>query len=158
MEVDKNDYDNDDLTLEIIADQINRLREKQYLLKEKKDAKKPKATNTGNRTKVITVRVSEQEYAEITEDSEMSGLTISNYTRKRVIGYPVHSQMDMKTIKTLRDLIAKTNRMTGMIKHVFLESQEGKDNSDKTASILLETSTLVGRATDAVARIARAEK
>ena len=75
----------------------------------------------------IHIRVTQQEQEEIREKAEVSGLSMSEYIRRRALCHRVSSRIETKMLSELR-------RQGGLLKYVFRESH-GK-YSEKTATAL----------------------
>ena len=75
----------------------------------------------------LDVRVTREERQEIQEQAEASGLSVSEYVRRRMLGRRIDSVMDIKMLSELR-------RQGGLLKEIFNESN-GMYN-DKTAVAL----------------------
>ena len=82
----------------------------------------------------INTRVTNQEREYIREQAEASGLSLSEYVRRRVLGRRVVSRTDKKMLSELR-------RQGGLLKHVFNES--GGMYSEKTATVLENMNMLI---------------
>lgn len=63
----------------------------------------------------LDVRVTREERREIQEQAEASGLSVSEYVRRRTLGRRVDSVMDVKMLSELR-------RQGGVLKKIFNES------------------------------------
>ena len=75
----------------------------------------------------LDVRLTREERQEIQEQAEASGLSVSEYVRRRTLGRRIDSVMDMKMLSELR-------RQGGLLKKIFNESNG--IYSDKTAVAL----------------------
>ena len=75
----------------------------------------------------IDIRVTREERLEIQEQAEASGLSVSEYVRRRTLGRRVDSVMDIKMLSELR-------RQGGLLKKIFNESNGMY--SEKTAVVL----------------------
>ena len=82
----------------------------------------------------INTRVTHEELDDIREQAEASGLSLSEYVRRRVLGRRVVSRTDKKMLSELR-------RQGGLLKHVFNES--GGMYSEKTATALENMNMLI---------------
>lgn len=69
----------------------------------------------GNLETRIEFRVTEEERGKILEQAEASGLSVSEYVRRRVLGRRVDSVTDVRMLSELR-------RQGGLLKKVFNES------------------------------------
>ena len=78
-------------------------------------------------TEHINIRVTPKELRQIQEQAEISGLTISEYSRRRISGHRVVSKIE-------REMIFELRRQGGLIKHIFNESQGMY--SEKTAEAI----------------------
>ena len=81
----------------------------------------------GNLETRIEFRVTKEERGEILEQAEASGLSVSEYVRRRVLGRRVDSVTDVRMLSELR-------RQGGRLKKIFSESSGMY--SDKTAIAL----------------------
>ena len=63
----------------------------------------------------LDVRVTKEERQEIQEQAEASGLSVSEYVRRRTLGRRVSSVMDVRMLSELR-------RQGGLLKKIFNES------------------------------------
>lgn len=63
----------------------------------------------------LDVRVTREERQEIQEQAEASGLSLSEYVRRRTLGRRVDSVMDVRMLSELR-------RQGGLLKKIFNES------------------------------------
>ncbi|MBR0185607.1 MAG: MobB mobilization protein [Synergistaceae bacterium] len=75
----------------------------------------------------LDVRVTKEERQEIQEQAEASGLSVSEYVRRRTLGRRVDSVVEVRMLSELR-------RQGGLLKKVFNESNGVY--SDKTAVAL----------------------
>lgn len=75
----------------------------------------------------LDIRVTREEWQEIHEQAEASGLSVSEYVRRRTLGRKIDSVTDIKMLSELR-------RQGGLLKKIFNESN-GK-YSEKTAIAL----------------------
>lgn len=72
--------------------------------------------SVSKRTKRIYIRLTPSELEEIQEQAQISGLSLSEYVRRRVSGHKVKSRIEVKMLSELR-------RQGGLLKHVFEESR-----------------------------------
>ena len=84
----------------------------------------------------IHIRVTQRERDDIQEQAEASGLSLSEYVRRRVSGRRVVSRIETKMLSELR-------RQGGLLKYVFKESQGMY--SEKTAIALENLNTCIKR-------------
>ena len=75
----------------------------------------------------INTRVTNQEREYVREQAEASGLSLSEYVRRRILGRRVVSRIEVKMLSELR-------RQGGLLKYIFNES--GGMYSEKTAVAL----------------------
>ena len=68
------------------------------------------------KTRKITIRLSESEYAQISDEISVCGLTVSSYARKRLLGIRVASRADLAVLSELR-------RLGGLLKHIHNETR-----------------------------------
>jgi hypothetical protein len=66
-------------------------------------------------TRRVTFRLSESEYAHVSESLPVCGLTLSAFARKSVLGQRVASHADLAVLAELR-------RLGGLLKHVHNET------------------------------------
>jgi hypothetical protein len=83
------------------------------------------------RTRKITFRLSEPEYARVKGELEICGLTASALTRRRLLGQSVASRADLAVLGELR-------RLGGLFKHSF--SETGGIYSELTARAISDIS------------------
>jgi hypothetical protein len=69
-----------------------------------------------HRNRKVTFRLSESEYAQISEDVTICGLTISSLARNRLLGIRVASHADLAVLSELR-------RLGGLLKHIHNETR-----------------------------------
>ena len=81
----------------------------------------------GNLETRIEFRVMKEEREKIREQAEASGLSVSEYVRRRALGYRVSSVTDVRMLSELR-------RQGGLLKKIFAESNGMY--SEKTAVAL----------------------
>ena len=84
--------------------------------------------------KNIHIRVTEEEQSAIRENAEVSGLSMSEYIRRRALSRRVPSRIETKMLSELR-------RQGGLLKYVFKESQGMY--SEKTAIALENLNTFI---------------
>ena len=77
---------------------------------ENKQSKKDKLTRR------ITFRLSASEYAQISDDIGICGLTVSSLARKRLLGVRAASRADLAVLSELR-------RLGGLLKHIHNETR-----------------------------------
>ncbi len=82
----------------------------------------------------IHIRVTQEEQTEIREKAEVSGLSMSEYIRRRALSRRVPSRIETKMLSELR-------RQGGLLKYVFKESQGMY--SEKTATALENLNTFI---------------
>lgn len=75
----------------------------------------------------INIRVTAKERNEIQEQAEVSGLSISEYIRRRICGRRIPSRIEKRMLSELR-------RQGGLLKYIFNESRGMY--SEKTATAL----------------------
>ena len=80
---------------------------------EKKQTEHEKLTH---KTRKISFRLSESEYAQISDDMAVCGLSVSSLTRKRLLGVHVASHADLAVLSELR-------RLGGLLKHIHNETR-----------------------------------
>jgi hypothetical protein len=74
-------------------------------------SKKQEPEKRERRTRRVSIRLSEAEYAQITGELAISGLTVSTYARKRLLRERVASRADLAVLGELR-------RLGGLLKHI----------------------------------------
>ena len=79
-------------------------------------AQKLQKTQKTQKTRKITFRLSESEYEQISDNLSMCGLTVSSFTRKRLLGIRIASQADIAVLAELR-------RLGGLLKHIHNETR-----------------------------------
>jgi phosphate uptake regulator len=67
-------------------------------------------------TRKISFRLSESEYAQVSDDVPVCGLTVSGLARKHILSQRVASHADLAVLAELR-------RLGGLLKHVHNESR-----------------------------------
>ena len=65
-----------------------------------------------SRDKRITIRLEGVEFDRVREQVLASGLSIAEYSRRRILGYSIVSKMDLLMLNELR-------RVGGLVKHVY---------------------------------------
>lgn len=68
------------------------------------------------RIKRVTIRFTGQEWVDVEEQIYVSGLSIAEYVRRRVLGLRVVSKMDLRMIAELR-------KLGGLLKHIHNETR-----------------------------------
>lgn len=91
----------------------------------------------GGRSVVVHVRLTETERARIKDDAAASCLTMSAYLRKRVLGHPVISKVDMVMVNELR-------RQGGLLKHALTLNAIDKAEADKALRSIQATIKRMG--------------
>ena len=69
-----------------------------------------------HRLRKITFRLTESEYAQISDDLAVCGFTLSSLVRKRLLGIRVASRADLAVLSELR-------RLGGLLKHIHNETR-----------------------------------
>ena len=85
-------------------------------------------------TEHINIRVTLKERSQIQEQAEISGLTISEYSRRRICGRRIFSKIE-------REMIFELRRQGGLMKLIFNESHGMY--SDKTAEAISSINSFV---------------
>lgn len=80
------------------------------------------------RTKKITVRLTDKEYAKLREMSETSGLKMEPVIRKLLVGYEIRPRPNATSIKLIKELSAVGNNLN-QIAH--LANATGKITEDQ---------------------------
>lgn len=75
-----------------------------------------KQTEPERLTRRISFRVTEAEYAQVSEELRTSGINMSSLVRKRLLGRHVLSRADLMTLAELR-------RLGGLLKHTHNETR-----------------------------------
>jgi phosphate uptake regulator len=75
-----------------------------------------KSVERKNLTRRITFRLSESEYAQVSGELAVCGLSLSAFARKRLLGQRVASQADLAVLGELR-------RLGGLLKHIHNETR-----------------------------------
>ena len=73
-------------------------------------------TQKTRKTRKISFRLSESEYAQISDEISVCGFTVSSYARKRLLGIRVASRADLAVLSELR-------RLGGLLKHIHNETR-----------------------------------
>ena len=68
------------------------------------------------KTRKISLRLTESEYAQISDEMTVCGLSVSSLTRKHVLGVRVASHADLAVLSELR-------RLCGLLKHIHNETR-----------------------------------
>jgi NADH:ubiquinone oxidoreductase subunit D len=92
-----------------------------------------------NRTKRITIRLTESEYAQVKSEIEVCGLTKAALARQRLLGQRVASRADLAVLAELR-------RLGGLFKHSYTET--GGVYSELTANAIRDISNCVKKITE----------
>ena len=71
------------------------------------------------REKRYCFRLSEQESMEFEEQRDVTGLTVSEYVRRRVLGFRVASKVDLKVYGELRKIHGELRKLGGLAKHIY---------------------------------------
>jgi hypothetical protein len=90
---------------------------------------RPRLNDTEKKGERLTVRFRPGELKELSEQADMSGLSIAEFIRRRALMIRVVSVTDLKMLSELR-------RIGGLLKHLFNESNGLY--SRKTAELLSE--------------------
>ena len=96
------------------------------------ESKQTKNDKLMRRTRKVTFRLSEFEYALISDDIAVCGLSVSSLIRKRLLGVRVASRADIAVLSELR-------RLGGLLKHIHNETRG--TYSDLTAQAIKDLST-----------------
>jgi hypothetical protein len=75
-----------------------------------------KSTKRENLTRRITFRLSESEYAQVSDELAVCGLSLSAFARRRFLGQRVASKADLAVLGELR-------RLGGLLKHIHNETR-----------------------------------
>ena len=87
------------------------------------------AVNPDPRCRRLMVRLTESEWHEVCEQAEAGGLSLSEYSRRRMLGRPVRRHTDAVMIREL-------HRIAGLQKHLCQRTESGQVHADKTAEIV----------------------
>jgi len=88
---------------------------------------RPRKTEQDKREKQVNIRLSAAELAELEKDADVSGRTVSDVVRQRVLGLQVAAKVDMVAINELR-------KQGGLLKSIHL-STKGEHKSETKAAI-----------------------
>jgi len=91
-------------------------------------------TRRTRKTHKISFRLSEPEYAQISDELAVCGLTVSSLARKRILSQHVASRADLAVLAELR-------RLGGLFKHSY--SETGGIYSELTAQAIRDISAYV---------------
>ena len=80
-------------------------------------------------TEKIAVRLQPAEKAQLREDADLAGISVSELVRRRYFGRPIVANADLLMIKELR-------RLGGLLKHVHNESG-GAYSAETSAALFL---------------------
>ena len=80
------------------------------------DKAENKTIEKENLTRRITFRLSESEYAQVSDELAVCGLSLSAFARKRLLGQRVASKADLAVLGELR-------RLGGLLKHIHNETR-----------------------------------
>jgi phosphate uptake regulator len=80
-----------------------------------------KSIEKENLTRRITFRLPESEYAQISDELAVCGLSLSAFARKRLLGQRVTSKADLAVLGELR-------RLGGLLKHIHNETRGAYSN------------------------------
>lgn len=94
------------------------------------------AKGTDNKTAQVRIRFAESEKTQAEALAAEGGLSLSEYMRRRALGYQVRSIADAQTINELR-------RIGGLLKHIHNQS-DGAYSRD-TAVALVEITAAIKR-------------
>ena len=83
---------------------------------EKQQTAHEKQTRSSQKTRKISFRLSESEYAQISDDMAVCGMSISSLIRKRLLGARIASRADLAVLSELR-------RLGGLLKHIHNETR-----------------------------------
>ena len=97
-----------------------------------KQTENNKLTRIKNKTHRITFRLTESEYAQISDNIAVCGLTVSSFARKRLLGIRIASHADIAVLSELR-------RLGGLLKHIYNETRG--EYSLLTAQAIMDLST-----------------
>ena len=75
-----------------------------------------KQKQNDKKTRTISFRLTESEYAQISDDITVCGLSISSLTRMRLLGVRAASRADLAVLSELR-------RLGGLLKHIHNETR-----------------------------------
>jgi uncharacterized protein YaaW (UPF0174 family) len=91
------------------------------------------------KVRTLHLRVTDAEYEKIALDAEASGLTLSEYMRRRALGHVVVSSVDAAMIRELR-------RQGGLIKHSINEgSLHTEEAADAYRAVQAAIQAIAGR-------------
>ena len=93
------------------------------------------------REKRYCFRLSEKESAYFEEQREVSGLTVSEYTRRRVLGFRIVPKIELK-------MLSEAKKLGGLVKYVFsktggMYSQEARDALQALTSFIRKLERLI---------------
>ena len=75
-----------------------------------------KSVQREHRQRKVTIRLTETEHAFLTTESDICGLSLSAFTRKRILGQRVSSKADLRVLSELL-------RLGGLLKHIHNETK-----------------------------------
>lgn len=107
---------------------------------------KDQKTEDGGRSAArqwVTIRVTPEEKARLTEQADMAGLSVSEYLRRRFFGgRPLVAHTDALMVRELR-------RMGGLLKHHF----ETLRRAGASVHVLIQQEETLGKLSSAIDRI-----
>ena len=74
------------------------------------------------REKRYGFRLSEQESMEFEEQRDATGLTVSEYVRRRVLGVRIASKIDLKMYGELLKIHGELRKLGGLVKHLYAKT------------------------------------
>lgn len=80
------------------------------------------------KTKQVNIRMTQQEYQEITQKASNFGLTISRYLRDLSLNYPITCIADQKTAHNLLQIAGDLGRLGGLFKLWLMNNEKDKPN------------------------------
>lgn len=88
---------------------------------------RPRKTEQSRREKQVNIRLSEAELKALETDADVSGRSVSDVVRQRVLGREIAAKVDMVAINELR-------RQGGLLKNIHLQTK-GEHKSETKAAI-----------------------
>lgn len=84
------------------------------------------------RTQQVNIRMTEEEYKQLTEKAAGFGLSLSGFLRDLAMNYPVTCIIDQKAAHEMLKIAGDMGRLGGLFKHWLAMNENGKGNfSDK---------------------------
>ena len=97
------------------------------------------------RTKKITVRLTDKEYAKLREMSETSGLKMEPVIRKLLVGYEIRPRPNATYIKLIKELSAVGNNLNQIAKKAHALNTIDAQRYDAAVTLLQNAVTTINQ-------------